>query len=545
LEKSGESTNVEEQLQRQLEERLAAEREKRIAEAQQKALSRIGKRDLTRGWMAWVETYEATHYMKRVLAASTSKLRRPKLVACFREWHDDYAKAEYKAQGRKFGSELSREAREARSAKAELEKVRAELEKLRQATLDGRGLEEEEHARILEEELNKERTERIEHIKRISMRRLGNRQLALGWGKWVAAWEEGLHMQQLLRASAAKLIKPKLVGCVAYWRRDYEYESYTARSKGLAEQLRTQSEKTRRAEAELAYLRNELSAARSAVGSYQDTTGEMREWSEEQLEKAKMKRIQHTQEMAVRRLGRRELARGWMEWCEMVAVRIRKRRLLKAAGQRLFKPKVSRSFAVWARVAHLERKALDAKEAQRKMAASSKDKVALEHQLESTMREYAGRKGSYRARTLQCIRASVPSSHRRAHTVHTLQCIRAHCICALFSPWRVPCTLACTHAHLSPRCPHDGMCGRYEDRTRLDGVALNESCAAVVALQAEVTALRAQCDDDKSATGALTQPMLALHCTTCTRSHCTACALCGIRIQVGADGGAGTGGAGE
>ena len=47
-------------MQRQLEERLAREKQKRIEHTQEMALRRIGKRDLSKGWVAWHDSGRRT-----------------------------------------------------------------------------------------------------------------------------------------------------------------------------------------------------------------------------------------------------------------------------------------------------------------------------------------------------------------------------------------------------------------------------------------------------------------------------------------------------
>ena len=61
---------------------------------------------------------------------------------------------------------------------------------------------------------------------------------------------------------------------------------------------------------------------------------------EEKLEMERQTRIAHTQAMALKRIGKRDLARGWMAWYDMFAERLRRSNMLKSAGARLLKPKL-------------------------------------------------------------------------------------------------------------------------------------------------------------------------------------------------------------
>ena len=67
-----EGRGQEAELQRQMDERLAREKEKRIEHTQQMAIRRIGKRELYRGWSAWVTPFLEKRRRKRALMAASS-----------------------------------------------------------------------------------------------------------------------------------------------------------------------------------------------------------------------------------------------------------------------------------------------------------------------------------------------------------------------------------------------------------------------------------------------------------------------------------------
>ena len=85
---------VKEEMQRQLEERLAAERQSRIEHTTQMAVRRIGKRDLTRGWVAWHDGYVDETRVRRMLGRAAAKLLKPKLVSAVQHWKDDFTSAQ-------------------------------------------------------------------------------------------------------------------------------------------------------------------------------------------------------------------------------------------------------------------------------------------------------------------------------------------------------------------------------------------------------------------------------------------------------------------
>lgn len=97
------------ELQQELEEKLEAERQKRVEHTMNMAMHRIVKRDLTRGWLGWLDAHRERQRVQRLLAASASKMRRPKLVACFREWLGDFLAEQQAQQTKRLGAQLSRE----------------------------------------------------------------------------------------------------------------------------------------------------------------------------------------------------------------------------------------------------------------------------------------------------------------------------------------------------------------------------------------------------------------------------------------------------
>ena len=119
---------------------------------------------------------------------------------------------------------------------------------------------------------------------------------------------------------------------------------------------------------------------------------EIRRQQQEQLAAEREKRIEHTKEMAVRRVFKRELSRGWTCWYDAYWTRVRQKRLLAAAANRLFRPKLVRGFGLWRRVVALEKKAWDTKEYDKRFKEMSKEQQALATSLADTQREYDNRR---------------------------------------------------------------------------------------------------------------------------------------------------------
>ena len=214
--------DVEDQ-KRAMEERLLAEKQKRIAHTQEMAVRRIGKRDLTRGWVAWSDLYLEQRRRKNMLKQAGARLTRPKLVASYAHWRrgwelDEKSKASMSVEERWRAEIAARQVVE-----TELSKALQELSAARLAMLEGRG-QEAELKRQMEERMAAEKEKRIEHTKEMALRRIGKRDLSRGWIAWHEKWAEVRRRKNMLRAAGAKITKPKLVAAYGAWRRSWDKE---------------------------------------------------------------------------------------------------------------------------------------------------------------------------------------------------------------------------------------------------------------------------------------------------------------------------------
>jgi hypothetical protein len=227
----------------------------------------------------------------------------------------------------RLGTQTARALREGEAAKAELAAMTDELERLRAAASDGSASEYESQRR-LEEQLERERAKRVEHIQYVAGKRIGNRSLALGWSKWHGDYAERARRSRVLKAAGAKLLRPKLVQSYGHWRRDWEIEVASNAKLTLVEQIEKAKKEAREKEAELLRLRGEMDEARMAMEEGRGAELMERKRVEERLEAERQKRIEHTQQMAVLRLSKRELTKGWLGWQTPYLERRRRMRLL-------------------------------------------------------------------------------------------------------------------------------------------------------------------------------------------------------------------------
>jgi phospholipase/lecithinase/hemolysin len=175
--------------------------------------------------------------------------------------------------------------------------------------------------------------------------------LARGWSAWLDVYTEHQRKRQLLAAAGARLRRPKVVASFMHWLRDWEAEMLAKKSMTL-EQRRAAVEAERAAEtAELREinqtLQAELAQARKAMLEGSGREEEMKRLAELELEKEREKRVQHLQQLGVRRLVNMGLARGWSAWADAYYGQQRKKQLLAAAGNRLRRPKLVASFVHW------------------------------------------------------------------------------------------------------------------------------------------------------------------------------------------------------
>ena len=78
-----------------------------------------------------------------------------------------------------------------------------------------------------------------------------------------------------------------------------------------------------------------------------DTTDALADVIVPLLEAEKHKRVERTREMAVRRIFRRDLTRGWQAWHDLYWDAKYRQNLLKASAARLARPKLAAAMVHW------------------------------------------------------------------------------------------------------------------------------------------------------------------------------------------------------
>ena len=267
-----------------------------------------------------------------------------------------------------------------RNLQRELQGLRNELAEAREALQAGRRHEADMQS-LMVKNLAEEREKRVAHLQQIGMRRLANMGLARGWSAWVETNQDRLRKQQLLRGAAGRLSKPKMAASFLHWLRDWEAEEKAKAVLTQEQRLHSEVSARKLIESECHQLREELARAREAMLAGRGHEAEMERLMQQKLAEEKEKRVQHLQQIGVRRIANMGLARGWSAWHELHIEHIRKRQLLRQAAGRLARPKLTASFIHWLRDWEEEVNAAAALTAEQQRAAELAEHAAAEAEL--------------------------------------------------------------------------------------------------------------------------------------------------------------------
>jgi len=183
---------------------------------------------------------------------------------------------------------------------------RAELQSAREAAASGVAFEVEQR-RLAEVKAAQDKEKRVEHLTGMAARRMGKKELAMGWQAWSELYHEKVHQRNLLKKAGARLTKPKLIIAYAQWHADWR-DGAAAHTAALAaatqsQRLATETLRAAQAEAALAEVQAELGRARKALAASGDQV-ELRRQMEEQMAAEKEVRVEHLAQMAGREGGR-------------------------------------------------------------------------------------------------------------------------------------------------------------------------------------------------------------------------------------------------
>ena len=133
---------------------------------------------------------------------------------------------------------------------AELRKVQSELSMAKQGA-DQEEMAARDEAYALATQLQLEREKRVEHLRQVAARRIGQMELAKGWSAWHEQYLARLRCTQLLRNATSMISKPRLVASYKVWLHDWHEAQAAKTEKSYAVLLEDMQQQKKKLEVEL------------------------------------------------------------------------------------------------------------------------------------------------------------------------------------------------------------------------------------------------------------------------------------------------------
>ena len=316
------------------------------------ATARRRQRALRRAWRMWT-AHEDRRRRSALIKATGTKLRRPRLAACFARWQH----MQQRALTRMAREEAAAQEKERRAAETSIEELRAEharelaaaAEAQRKALADLRvelAGSAEEQAALAEQQA---REKRVEALAAKAMKRIQNAGLTAGWTAWHDQWEEQAKQRRMLAAAGARLSRPQLAACLAHWCADWRATALLEATKGPAREVLLLKQQLEAQQAE--HSRALAAAVESGRVALERLRVELAGSAEEQAvlaeQQAREKRVEALAAKAMKRIQNAGLTAGWTAWHDQWEEQARQRRMLAAAGARLSRPQLAACVAHW------------------------------------------------------------------------------------------------------------------------------------------------------------------------------------------------------
>eukprot|EP00966_Prymnesium_polylepis_P106671 2469205-Prymnesium_polylepis.1 len=120
---------------------------------------------------------------RQLLAGAGARLTKPKLVACFKQWFHDWDVVEKERIALSHESEKSKQEREHLALSEQVRSLKSELSAARKEVMEGKSSKEGLQAEMVAQ-LEVEREKRVEQLGQQGMRRIMQKELAMGWQAW-------------------------------------------------------------------------------------------------------------------------------------------------------------------------------------------------------------------------------------------------------------------------------------------------------------------------------------------------------------------------
>ena len=240
-----------------MEAQSALEKEKRVELLRRQIARRMLNQGIIRGWTAWHELWAARVSALKMLRIVGNRFKTPGIALAFDHWVSEWTALRKAAADKKRLAALRGAADGARGEAGSLQEQMEQMQYELKAKLAAA---EEDKRRALErlrveltgtaEELatlnaQKAKEERVELLRRQSMRRMMNRDLSFGWTAWYELWSAKTYAMARLREVGNKFKAPELANAFGFWREDVaetkrqaQLASLELQSKSLEHQLR-------------------------------------------------------------------------------------------------------------------------------------------------------------------------------------------------------------------------------------------------------------------------------------------------------------------
>lgn len=325
-----------------LREQLTAAKEQRVELLHRQSARRIRNRAVCRGWMAWLERWQAKVYALQRLQEVAAHLHNPDLARPFYHWVRTWQEESYASQQRKQKGELQ---------------------------------------------------SYIELMCKQFARRLMQQDLAHAWSTWRESWHAKVYALAKLRHAANHFATPDLAAGFDCW-----IEFVEARHR-LSEQM-SQAQRESQLEGSRSDLETELHRVRAdyeqkLVAAEEgkllalerqrlELTGSAAEVAALREQDEREQRVVQLTRRWVRRLMQRDLSQAWSSWQALWEARAYAFQKLRHAGKHLAKPGLAMGFDGW--LAYLD----DRREqhVQRKGIGLQAERDAIAQELQYVRTEY-------------------------------------------------------------------------------------------------------------------------------------------------------------
>ena len=204
----------------------------------------------------------------------------------------------------------------------------------------------------------KQREERVDFLRRQSVRRMMSQDLAGGFAAWTELWEARVYAKSRLLEVANQLRKPELSSAFGFWRDDAHTVRVAARIDAEARRAERYKAESGTLQSDLEKLRFEYERKLASMAAekeaalhrqFTELTGSAALRAAAIEERAKEERIELLRRQIGRRMLNHDLSNAWSSWYEFWSCKVYATQTLRNAANRLRAPALSSAFSNWTR----------------------------------------------------------------------------------------------------------------------------------------------------------------------------------------------------